>query len=104
MKKKIILGLLVLVVFLCFIAQSWALDWKRAQQQYYEHPWQDVQRVSPVQPVGSSPSTIKFIFVPAGQNLPVLIFFQNPSTKAASTTADPSKMSTNSTTRTNAAK
>jgi len=95
MKKKIILGLLVLGVLLCFIAQSWALDWKRAQQQYYEHPEQGVQSV-PVTPqtADPSPSTIKFIFVPAGKNLPVLIFINKSTTLSKSKVQDSTKNST----------
>lgn len=85
MKKKIILGLLVLVVLLFFIASSWALDWKRARQQYYEHPDQELESV-PVtpQPVKDYPSMIKFIFVLNIQNLPVLISVDKSSVKTES--------------------
>lgn len=79
MKKKIILGLLVLVVLLCFLAQSWALDWKRAQQQYYERPEQGMQSVIvPTQTRVPSASMTKFIFVLTGQNLPTLINLSRP--------------------------
>lgn len=77
MKKKIVLGLLTLVVLLCFLAQSWALDWERAKQRYYGHPDQELDRV-PVLPqtTGSYPSFIKFILLPGIQNLPTLIFIE----------------------------
>jgi hypothetical protein len=79
MKKKIIFGFLVLVVLLCFLAQSWALDWKRTRQQYYERPEQGVQSVLvPTQTPTPNPSMIKFIFVPTGQNLPTLIDISRP--------------------------
>lgn len=95
MKKKIILGLLVLVVLLFFIASSWALDWERARQQYYEHPEQGVLSV-PVTPQTKdpSPSMIKFIFIPAGQNLPVLIFINKSATLSKSRVQDSTKNST----------
>jgi hypothetical protein len=101
MKKKIILGLLVLGVLLCFIAQSWALDWKRAQQQYYEHPEQDMERVPVIpQTAGPYPPMIKFIFVPTGQNLPVLIFIDKSSVQAEPKVENSTKKPTNSVNKT----
>ena len=77
MKKKIILGLLVLVVLMFFIASSWALDWERARQQYFERPDQEFDRVKVTpQTTDSYPSFIKFILLPGTQNLPTLIFIE----------------------------
>ncbi len=104
MKRKFILGLLVLMVLLFYLAQSWALDWKRARQQYYEHPWQDVQRISPMEPTPLSPSTIKFTFVLWYQNVPVLVFWQSSSTKVPSKPLNPKGSLDNTTVRTTAAK
>jgi len=73
MKRKFILGFLVLVILFCFLAQSWALDWKRARQQYYERPEQEVDLILPVpQPEVIPSSTIKFILILNGHALPNL--------------------------------
>jgi len=94
MKKKIILGLLVLVVLLFFIASSWALDWKRAQQQYYERPEQEVDMVLPSsEPEVIPASTIKFIFILNGQTLPTLLFIDKQPVQAKAKVEKPQRCS-----------
>jgi len=96
MKKKIILGLLFLVLFLFFMTTSWALDYDSyLKSRHQEHPEQGVQSVPVIpQTTDPSPSMIKFIFVPAGQNLPVLIFFNKSSTQSKLRVQDSTKNST----------
>ncbi len=97
MKKKIILGLLILVVLLCFLAQSWALDWKKAQQQYYEHPEQEVDLI-PVNPspTGAYPNMVKFIIIPYGQTLPLVIPIDKTRVQAKTKIDNSTKSSTTS--------
>ena len=80
MKQRLIFGLLVGVLLLFFITSTWAVDAKRAK--LYGRPEQDMERV-PVTPqiIDNYPSTIKFIFIPNIQNLPVLIYIDKSSTQ-----------------------
>lgn len=101
MKKKIILGFLVLAVLLFFIASSWALDWQRARQQYYGRPEQDAERITvPSQTVSTYPSMIKFIFSPAVSDLPILIYMEKPPAKASTKAEDSTTKSNTSLKRT----
>ena len=93
MKKKIILGLLAGVLLLFFVISSWALDYKRYK--YDGRPEQECMRV-PVNPqtIDTYPSMIRFIFISAGQNLPVLIYIEKFSTQVPIKIGDSIKNST----------
>ncbi|MCJ7497049.1 MAG: hypothetical protein MUO78_02790 [candidate division Zixibacteria bacterium] len=96
MKKKIILGLLVGVLFLFFTISVWALDYEGYLKAKHDgHPWQESDRI-PVTPqtVDNYPTTIKFIFIPNMQNPSVLIYIEKTSSQAPIKTQEPVENST----------
>jgi len=96
MKKKIILGLLFLVLFLFFMTTSWALDYDSyLKSRYQERPDQELFR-TPVVPQTSTPLQFmtKILFIPIGQTLPALIYVKQYSIQTQEKMSDSVKNST----------
>lgn len=92
MKRKIIFGLLVVVLLLFFITSSWALDYKRYK--YEERPEQE-RVIAPITPqtVDNYPLIIKSVFTLNYQNVPVLISIDKSSNQVPAKTEKPVKSS-----------
>ncbi len=91
MKRKIILGLLAVILLLFFITSSWAVDYKSyLRQRFEEHPWQESDKIPATpQTINSYPSEIKFIFILNAQ--PILIFIDKTTIKISSKVDDSAK-------------
>ncbi len=98
MKRKIIFGLLAVVLLLFLITSSWSMDYKSyLRQKFEERPEQDFEKVPIIpQSVETYPSMIKFIPVTNFQNIQILIYIDNSSTEVPIKTEESIK-NTNST-------